>query len=546
MTMLRLLPLLLPAFSFGPMSAASARQTDPPLRVLVGGGDVFSYGGFSWTVSSMGLEMDPLGGWVSFVNATCPDTSPTSSGFLFGVRPGGDPGDMTLLAGPVLNQGQITERIRMGTMVDGKVALLGETTSGLFASLDGTTVLTVGDVIPATAETVSRIDWVQATSTPGRAYAYCLVEDGAGEERRALLRVPGPTLLLGDGDTVPNFPTPIRRLDFDLRVGRTGDHWALKVIFDGPPSGASRLGIVADGQALDLGGGSLMVVGEPLPDYLDLPFSGGTWSQVLEHFLNDAGDWAVRGAVPFGGLLMLRNGRPIELATSFPYSNPESMGVDGFLCGHFDDEPRAESLPYVDLPAPIDRDGDGAADLGYSWPAGRFGSLGGANDAGLALFRVTIDAPGGGQPAVLLAPRYRVDSALCAGVPNSTGSQGHLGAVGRSAVGENRLTLTAWDLPTDAFGYFLLSRTPDFVPQAGGSVGNLCLGGSIGRAVNQIFQVPASGRAQIALDLTDLPQPQGGVAAQVGETWYAQAWHRDSVSGTATSNFTAAISVDFD
>jgi hypothetical protein len=406
--------------------------------------------------------------------------------------------------------------------------------------------LSEGDVIPATGETVHRIDWIQATSTPGVAYVYGMVENSVGEVRRALLRFPGTELLLGDGDTVPNYPATVRRLGDGLQVSPSGEHWSIEVSFSGLGGGAPTQGIVSDGQALDLGGGALMIVGQPVPSYLNAPVAGSAWSLVLKHFINDSGEWTVRGGVPSLGLVHIRSGRAVHVETTTPNHNPTSMGSDGFLCTDLGFDSRAEALPYLDLPATLDRDGDGLGDPGFTWPAGRFGSFGGTNDERLSLFRLSIDTPTSAKSALIMAPSYRVDRPLCAGVTNSTGRPGGLAAVGRADVDENWLTLTAWDLPTDAFGYFLVSKTPGFVMQPGGSVGNLCLSGSIGRAVDQIFTVPTSGRALAQLDLTALPQPQSSVPAQAGETWYAQAWHRDTVAGAALSNFTAAVRVDFD
>ena len=49
----------------------------------------------------------------------------------------------------------------------------------------------------------------------------------------------------------------------------------------------------------------------------------------------------------------------------------------------------------------------------------------------------------------------------------------------------------------------------------------------------------------LPIDVTAMPQPNGLVAAQAGETWSFQVWHRDSVMGQATSNFSDGVSVTF-
>ena len=90
-------------------------------------------------------------------------------------------------------------------------------------------------------------------------------------------------------------------------------------------------------------------------------------------------------------------------------------------------------------------------------------------------------------------------------------------------------------------------QTQGSVANPGGSEGILCLGGAIGRYVGpgQIVNSGATGEVSLALDLTQTPQPTGFVSVQPGETWNFQAWYRDAVGGTATSNFTDGLEVQF-
>ena len=133
------------------------------------------------------------------------------------------------------------------------------------------------------------------------------------------------------------------------------------------------------------------------------------------------------------------------------------------------------------------------------------------------------------------------------GVPNSTGASGEIAALGSPSIAANQLTLEATDLPNQAFGFFLTSQTQALIANPGGSQGNLCLGGAIGRYVGpgQIQNTGTAGSFSLGLDLTMIPQPTGFVSAQVGEAWNFQAWHRDAVGGSATSNFTDATEVTF-
>jgi hypothetical protein len=132
-------------------------------------------------------------------------------------------------------------------------------------------------------------------------------------------------------------------------------------------------------------------------------------------------------------------------------------------------------------------------------------------------------------------------------VLNSTGNPGEISATGSATVAANNLTLEASSLPLNAFGFFLTSQVQGLVPQPGGSLGVLCLGGSIGRYVGpgQIQNSGAAGSFGLALDLTQTPTPTGTVSVAAGETWNFQAWHRDSVGGVAVSNFTDGLSVLF-
>ena len=136
-------------------------------------------------------------------------------------------------------------------------------------------------------------------------------------------------------------------------------------------------------------------------------------------------------------------------------------------------------------------------------------------------------------------------SSYCSAVPNSTGEAGIQTVVGSARAADNEITLVASRLPLQSFGYFLASQTQAFVPNAGGSQGNLCLGGSVGRFNAGIFNTGALGHGILPIDLTAIPAPTGLTTIQAGETWNFQTWHRDSVGGSSTSNFTDAVSVTF-
>ncbi len=128
---------------------------------------------------------------------------------------------------------------------------------------------------------------------------------------------------------------------------------------------------------------------------------------------------------------------------------------------------------------------------------------------------------------------------------NSSGASAVIDATGSVRVAVNNLTLVAEDLPSSSLGIFLTSDTPNFVMNPGGSQGNLCLGGAIGRYVRpgepQISD--ATGRIALTVDLNQHPGPSGTVLVVPGDTLRFQAWFRDSISGTATSNFTDGLAI---
>ena len=129
---------------------------------------------------------------------------------------------------------------------------------------------------------------------------------------------------------------------------------------------------------------------------------------------------------------------------------------------------------------------------------------------------------------------------------NSTGAPGLLSAEGSFDVALDDLMIHADQLPPGQATLFLVSRTQGFVANPGGSFGNLCLGGQVGRFNAQVTFVDAGGRASLDVPLTALPEGAASVAAQPGETWNFQAWHRDLFFGTPISNLTDGLSITFD
>ncbi len=150
---------------------------------------------------------------------------------------------------------------------------------------------------------------------------------------------------------------------------------------------------------------------------------------------------------------------------------------------------------------------------------------------------------------LVASPTAPIGEVTCMAAETSVEQRAGCRASGSAAVAANDLRLHAERLPALTFGFFLASRSPGFVTQPGGSAGNLCLSGDIGRYVGpgQIQNTGAAGAFSLAMDLQSIPQPAGPVAAAAGERWYFQAWFRDvTTTGVPmpTSNFTAALAVD--
>ena len=135
----------------------------------------------------------------------------------------------------------------------------------------------------------------------------------------------------------------------------------------------------------------------------------------------------------------------------------------------------------------------------------------------------------------------------CVSAPNSTGLVGLLAATGSPMAGDNDFTLTMSSLPVNQIGAFVASRIQGFTASPGGSTGNLCLGGSIGRffGPHQLGTSGPEGLISLRIPLTMIPQGLAFTAVQAGETWNFQGWHRDVVGGGASSNFSSGLAVTF-
>ncbi len=138
-------------------------------------------------------------------------------------------------------------------------------------------------------------------------------------------------------------------------------------------------------------------------------------------------------------------------------------------------------------------------------------------------------------------------AAYCSAAVNSTGTVGLCSSTGSTYIVANDLVLRASNLPLQSFGYLLVSESSGFVANPGGSAGNLCLGGAVGRYSNFVASTGSTGTLSRPFNVNSYPSPSGPVGpVQPGMSLYFQWWHRDSsATGTSTSNFTRGLRVTF-
>lgn len=135
----------------------------------------------------------------------------------------------------------------------------------------------------------------------------------------------------------------------------------------------------------------------------------------------------------------------------------------------------------------------------------------------------------------------------CMTNPNSTGTTATMIASGSDIVADNNLTLGAIDLPANTPALFITSSMQGFTMNPGGSLGNLCLTGAVGRYTGpgQIQIANGMGEVALGVDLTMIPEGNGFVSAMAGDTRNFQVWFRDIVGGAPVSNFTDGLAITF-
>ncbi|MEM8709628.1 MAG: hypothetical protein AAGG01_01640, partial [Planctomycetota bacterium] len=115
---------------------------------------------------------------------------------------------------------------------------------------------------------------------------------------------------------------------------------------------------------------------------------------------------------------------------------------------------------------------------------------------------------------------YNVGSQYCEAAVNSTGASAFINMGGLDFSSSGIYRLTASEMPLNSFGHFLVSNQSGFVVNPGGSQGNLCLQGSVGRfnRPGEIMNSGAIGSFSLDFNASDMPSPTGTVSAMPGET----------------------------
>ena len=224
-------------------------------------------------------------------------------------------------------------------------------------------------------------------------------------------------------------------------------------------------------------------------------------------------------------------------------SGPDSELVEGFLV--YPDFPDPEALVHVEA-----RSLPGGGKL-FRFLATPFG-LGYGTLQDFPGFSIRLFLPDPSSTLCLdevqLDVRHELsgvfDTVCSVPSPNSLAVLAGLDLGGSSTASNNVIELTASGIPAASFGLFLASQGVGSVACTGNCIGFLCLDpadvGRIGPAMNAGSDLSF----ERLLDLTSIPtNPMA--SAMAGQSWYFQAWYRDTMSGSPVSRFTDSAGIVF-
>ncbi|MEZ6016137.1 MAG: hypothetical protein R3F49_13540 [Planctomycetota bacterium] len=127
-------------------------------------------------------------------------------------------------------------------------------------------------------------------------------------------------------------------------------------------------------------------------------------------------------------------------------------------------------------------------------------------------------------------------SPVCTALPNSTGRAARLHIEGDPTFLTGNLSLSVDRLPTQSFGYFIVSESTFYILPPGGSSVALCLNGAIGRYSLTVLNSGTLGTVHTTFGTGGYPYNGAQVPGYPGATWYFQYWHRDNTPSTVLSN----------
>ncbi|MEM6572099.1 MAG: hypothetical protein AAF957_27030 [Planctomycetota bacterium] len=382
----------------------------------------------------------------------------------------------------------------------------------------------------------------------------------------------GQTLLVQQGVTAPagqlgGALRPIATVqERRFGVSPDGSRWFVLANLEGDP-GSDEVLVVDGAVALQ--------EGAPAPGTASTSGEGDRVDDIDDVHLDGAGRWYARATVSPGtraiavreGEVLARHRQRVTPGSAVRWKLSADQGGQLFGCtgnalgDHVVTGTTDEADPSRDAVAvlngrtvllregdPFDHDGNGAFDddayirqfeVGY----GRLDDLG----VYRALLWIRSGAGADLGKALVEIPTRGVGASFCAAEPNSTGEPASIRAHGSAELTDADLVLECSALPAGSAAFFLASRTRGFVAMPGGSQGNLCLGGAIGRFVGpgQVQGADALGQVALRVDVTRHPTPSGFVAVVPGETWSYTCWYRDAVGGAATSNFSDGVEVAY-
>ncbi|MEM8712096.1 MAG: VCBS repeat-containing protein, partial [Planctomycetota bacterium] len=283
--------------------------------------------------------------------------------------------------------------------------------------------------------------------------------------------------------------------------------------------------------------------GSSSPWFLSSPNAGGSTTTILGGDVR-SGDMVPLFDVPgrVTRLALIRNSRLL----AYRESSSELLQIDT-VTGAFT---AVRVDPRVSIISDLDYDTASGQLFGFmtdTQGAHWLGRLDPATGAVELLEDMTVHGPGL-RIAIRRGERPLDAARLCApAVTGSSGQPAQIDAIGSARIERGDLVLRASDLPSSTFGLFLASLTTRSPITPAASIGNLCLGGDVGRITDggQPLSTQGFGFFEHALDLSAIAQPNGVAAVMATETWAFQTWFRDSSGGTPVSNFSDAIAVSF-